>query len=110
MDPGTDFFEMERLDDIVVSARTEPVDLVFPTIAGGQYQNRIRLALLTSLANDVQTGQLREPEIDDRQIDRVLQGEIQTFAAVSGLLDRISCLDQLLRERLAQSIVVFDNQ
>ena len=55
---GGHLFEMERLDDIVVGTGTEAIDLVLPAIAGGQNQNRVGLALLAQLANDVQTRHL----------------------------------------------------
>jgi hypothetical protein len=54
MHPGADFFEVKRFDDIVVRAGAQPVDLVLPAITGGEDEDRVGLALLPRLANDIE--------------------------------------------------------
>ena len=105
-----DLFEVKRFDDIVVGARAQPVDLVLPAIAGGQDQDRVGFALLAYLANDVEPGNLRQPEIDDREVDRVFHRKIQALAAVGGLLDRVTRIGELCRKGFAQGVVVFYDQ
>ena len=51
---------MEWLDDVVVGAGAQSVNFVLPAIARRQNQNRIGLALLARLANDVQARHFRQ--------------------------------------------------
>ena len=98
---------MERLDDVVVRAGAQPVDLVLPAIARGQNQDRVGLALLAQLADHVEPGHLRQPQIHDGEIDRVLEGEVQALLAVGGLLAIAGVLMQvLLRNPLAEPYIL----
>ncbi len=110
MHAGTDFLEMKRFDDVVVGARAQPVDLVLPAIASREDEYRVGLALVARLANDVEPGHFGQAEVDDREVDRVFEREIEPFAPVRRLFDRIARFGKLLRQRLAQGVVVFDNQ
>src|SRR5690606_33577814 len=102
VDAREDFLEMERLDDVVIRTRGQPVHLVLPPVARGQNEDRVRLALLAQRTDHVQPGYLRQAEIDDREIDRVFEREIQPFTAVAGALQREAVLGELPAQRLAQ--------
>ncbi len=98
MHPGTDFLEMKRLYDVIVRAGTEPVDLVLPAVAGGEDQDRVGLALVAGLPDDVEPRNLRQAQVDDREVNRIFEREVKTLASVGRLLHRVARLSQLRRK------------
>ena len=102
--------EVKRFRDVVVGARLQTLDLVLPAIAGGEDQNGVRLGLAAQRADQIEAGQLRQSQIDDREVERVLATAIQPFFAIGGLIDREARFLELLRERFTQRRFVFDDQ
>ena len=96
---------MKRLHDVVVSAGAKPVYFVLPAVARRQNQYRIGLALFPELTDEIEPGDFRQPKIDDREVDRVLERKVEPLPAVGGLLDTEAGLGKLAAERFAQRCV-----
>ena len=99
---------MEWFDDIVVSASTQPVNLVLPAIASCQDQYRVGFALGTRFFNDIDAGHLGQTQVHDRKVDRILKREVKALFAICGLLDAESGIGELAAKGFAQRRVVFD--
>jgi len=69
---------MKRLHDVVVGPCAKPVYFVLPAVARRQNQYRIGLALLPELTDDIEPGDFRQPKIDDREVDRVLERKVES--------------------------------
>src|SRR5690606_13718050 len=110
VDARQHFLEVEGLDDVVVRPGRQAVHLVLPAITRGEHEHGKRLALPAQLADQVEAGQARQPEVDDGEVDRVLQREVQALAPVGGLLEGEAVLRELPAQRLAQRRVVFDHE
>jgi hypothetical protein len=48
------FIEIERLDDVVVSARFQPLDPVADEVAGGEDDDRQRITAAAKFAQEIQ--------------------------------------------------------
>src|SRR5699024_3081390 len=103
-------FRMERLDDVVVGAGFQPLDLVLPTAAGRQDQDRIVQPGFAHIRDDVEPGRARQAEIDDGNVDRVFGGVEQPFFAFAGAVNGKAVVAQLFADLFPQVDVVLDYQ
>jgi hypothetical protein len=110
VDACEQLLDVERLHDVIVGAELQGLDLVLPAVACREHEDRVRLAVGTHLLDELDAGNRRQAEIDNREVDRILLRVVETFAAVLGSIDRVACLLELSRERLIQSLIVFDEQ
>ncbi len=102
--------EMKWLGDVVVGSGAQPLDLVLPAIARGQYQHAVGLAARAQLADQFEAGQFRQTQIDDRDVDRVFGGRVQAFLAIGGKIDAVAGRYQIGLQRLAQRRFVLHYQ
>ena len=61
------------------------------------------------LANDIQARHFRQSEIDDGQVDRVFEREIEPFPAVARLLDTKTGIGKLFAKGFPQGEIVFND-
>ena len=101
---------MERLHDVVVGAELQRLDLVLPAIPSREHEDRIRLAVGAHLLDELDAGERRQAEVDDREVDRILLRVVQALAPILGAIYRVARLLELGGERLIQSLVVFDEK
>src|SRR3990170_3948506 len=101
---------MKRFDDVVVSARSKSIDFVLPAVARGQHENRPGLALFPNLADEIETGNFGQAEIDDGQVYGIFEREVKPLAPVTCPLDAEALFGELPAERFPQDFVVFDDQ
>jgi hypothetical protein len=88
----------------------EPGDLVLPAIARRQNEYRQAFAEAARRADQLEPGQAGEPEIDDREIRRVLAHGIQTLRPVGRGVDGVTGHPQRRRELRAQLRLVLDDE
>ena len=88
VDARQQFLDVERLDQIVVGAVFQALDLVLPAAASGKDQDRIALAVLAQRLDQIHAGHLGQAQIDDRQIERHFAAKVDALFAV---LRRIDC-------------------
>ena len=79
---------MERLDQVIVGALLETLHLVLPAAARGQDQDRESLSGRAQFLDQVHAGLLRQPEVDDRDVERNFAPEVQALLAVGRRIDR----------------------
>jgi hypothetical protein len=108
VDASEQLLDVERLHDVVVGAELQRFDLVLPAVASREHEDRIRLAVGAHLLDQLDAGNRRQAEVDDREIDRILLRVVEALAAVLGTVDGVTRLLELSRERLIQSLIVFD--
>ncbi len=101
---------MKRLDDVVVGAEFQGLDLVLPAIAGREHEDGVILALCTQALDEVHARYGRQSEIDDGQIQWVLGRVVEPFAPVLGSIDGVTGALQLLRQRAVQHLIIFDDE
>src|SRR5699024_9791464 len=92
LDTCGQFFRVERLDDIVVGAGLQAFNLVLPAAACGQNQDRIIQPGFAYLLNDIQPGRPGQPDIDNRDIDRIFSGEKRAFLAFASAVDGVAVI------------------
>ena len=56
---------MKRLDHVIIGTGAQAVDLVFPTVARRQDQDRIRMPVGAYLLDDIEAGDLGQSQVDD---------------------------------------------
>src|ERR1700733_4790622 len=81
---------MKWLGDIVIGTGTQALDLVLPAVARGEYQPAVGFAARAQLADQVEPRQLRQSQIDDRDIDRKFGGCVQPLFAISRQIDAVT--------------------
>ncbi len=96
--------------EIVVGAGFQPLDLVLPAAARGQHQNRQRAAARAHGADQIEPGQPRQPEVDDRRVDRIFSREVESFLAVAGGVDLKAFLDEARGDLPPQLRLVLDQE
>ena len=102
IEPGIEFFELERLDHIVVSTGGEAFDLVLPVATRREDENRKGLAPRAQLANQVEPAHTRQTEIDHRQVMIELFGLVQSLFGIGHGLDYVSAIRQAGLQVMAQ--------
>src|SRR6185437_6793559 len=100
--------EMEGLRDVIVSPGLQALDLVLPAVARGEDQDGKSLVLGAQPADDLQAGELRQTEIDDRDVERVFAPCEEALFAVLRHIDGEPRIRKTRLQRLAQRSLVFD--
>jgi hypothetical protein len=101
---------MERLRHVVVRARLQAFDLVLPAIARGQHQDREGLLRGACAADQLEPRQLREPEVDDRDVERVFERGEEPLLAVGRDVHGESRFREPRPQRLAQGSLVLNDE
>jgi hypothetical protein len=102
--------ERERLGEVVVSSRLQTVDPVVDRAAGAENQHRRRHAARAQRLDQRQPVALRQHEVDDRDVVRLLQRGRQPGLAVGDVIDRKSRLAQSTHHEFGNRRVVFDKK
>src|SRR5262249_32930790 len=110
VDARQQFLDVERLDQIVVGAVLQALDLVLPARARGQDQDREALAGIAQFLDQVHARLLRQAQVDDGDVERHLAAEVQAFFAVGRGIDREAVALQARGERFTQWSFVFDQE
>mmetsp|Transcript_61822 Transcript_61822/g.146363 ORF Transcript_61822/g.146363 Transcript_61822/m.146363 type:complete len:219 (-) Transcript_61822:3668-4324(-) len=91
LDPSGQFGERERLDEVVVCAAGQSLDLVFDRVAGRQHQDG-RPALPAQFREHLEAVPSRQHHIEDDQVVRALDSEMKSVDAVMCQVDDIAAL------------------
>ena len=108
---GQQHGDAERLGDIVIGARLEAENGVRIAILRRQHDDRAGKSVLAQQLAGFAAIHIRQPDIEQDQIDLLLLGAPDTGPG-GGFLDDLEFViePQLLRQRLAQIVIVVDNQ
>ncbi len=101
---------LERLHEIVVGARIESTNTVLDRVTGSDDQDRQAAILFAKTAHQGHTVHSRQHQIDDCKIVVAGQQRVQRGAPVGVRVYLVAGLTQQGAQRLAQLLVVFDNQ
>ena len=104
------FFEGERLDEIVVAAGLEPVDPVVDAGEIGEEEHRRRNALGPHQRDDAEPVELRQHAVEDDDVETIGGRPRKSLAAVRRDRRLMPARLQARRDEIGGSRVVFDNQ
>jgi len=88
--PRLQYFQVERLDQVVIRAFGKPFEDIFPGIPGGQHQHRGIYALTPEFPAYGQTIHARQHDIQYDQVVAVCQSEFQPELAIGGMVQLIA--------------------
>src|ERR1051326_5562215 len=103
-------FEMERLGDVVVGPRVEPLDLLAPAIARGQDQHRHGAAGAAPILEHRNAVRLGQADVENHGVVGFGLADILAFLAVEGAVDHVARLGQRGRELAIEIGIVLDDE
>ena len=110
-DAGEQHPEAERLGDIVVGAGIEAENGVGLGVLGGQHDDRPAIAALAHLLAGFPPVHVRQPHIEQNQVDHVRAQLLQPGRGRRRIGDlELVMQRELLFERLAQCIIIVDDE
>ena len=89
-DPRVKLVDVERLGEVVVGARIEPVDPVRDGIARGQHQDRKAVALAAEQAADLEPVDVGQPDVEHHRIGHGARDLRESVRAAPGEPDLIA--------------------
>jgi len=110
IEPRIQFFELERLDHIIVRTRCQPFDLVLPIATRSEDQDRKRLAPGAQLANQFQAAKPRQAQVNHRQVMVELLGLVQRLFGIGHRFDHMATFCQTGLQVMAQQRLIFNHQ
>src|SRR5207237_1482950 len=110
LQPRQHLLEVKGLGDVVIRARLQSLDLVLPVVARREDQDRVGLARRPQPADHFQAGKVRQPEVDDGDVQRVLEPREQPLVAVARHVHGKTCGGGALLPRVPQRRSVLDHQ
>ena len=103
-------FGVEGFGQIIVRTGFQTFDLVLPITTRRQNQYGHGVSLFPPLPNQVQTGHLRQADINHRDIVFILLTEIKRFTTTAGLLNSVTPLLQQVAQLPSQVGIIFNYQ
>ncbi len=102
----------ERLDDVVVRAELEPDDAIDLLALRRHHHDRgaLRRRLALERATDLGARNVRQHQIEEHQIRRLLTREPQPLLPTRRRRHVVTCLSQVVRDHLLQIAFVFDHE
>ena len=107
--PRQELLALERLDQVVVGSRVEPLDPIVRLGAGGEDQDR-RVALGAQAAADLDPVELRQPEVEDDEVGHEVLGQLERLHAIAGGAHLVALLAQGAPQDVGDLGVVLDDQ
>src|SRR5690606_5628762 len=108
--PGQQLLEAERLGDVVVGAALEPGDGVGDRVAGREDDDRGRDAQAADGAQHLEAVDVRQPEVEDQQVELAAGGEVDTLPAGADVVRGVAGRPQPLRDEGRDPLLVLDDQ
>ncbi|MNH10501.1 hypothetical protein D3C79_699820 [compost metagenome] len=105
-----EFFELKRLDQVVVGTGGQALDLVLPVAAGGEDENGEGLVLAAQARDQLQPTDAGQAQVDDGQVEVVLPGLVQRLLGIGDRLDHMAAFAQAGVEVMAKQGFVLDHQ
>ena len=103
-------FEVERLGDVVVGARVEPLDLLAPAVARGEDQDRHGAAGAAPILQHRNAVRLGQADVEDHRVVGLGLAEILAFLAVEGAVDHVARVGQGGGELTVEVGIVLDDE
>ena len=100
---------LERLDEVVVGARVQPLDARLDGVARGQHQDR-HVVGRAQAAGDLDPVELGQPEVEDHEVGVVGGRLAQRGLAVTGDAHLVALQAQRALERLGDLVVVLHDE
>ena len=107
---GKQLHNLERLREVILSAGVQTVDPVGRHPPGRQHKHRSSNALRPQTTNQVQTLDRRQAPINNHDVERRRQPQVQPALTVRGGHDRITLRHQQPRQQTRQLRVILDKQ
>ncbi len=106
-----EFLQREGFDHVVVGAGIEAGELLVERIARGQHQHgRLAARFLTQLFAKLQTVHAGQCQIEHDRVEVVDDGEMQSGYAVSGEIDDMSFVFEIIADVGGDIAVVFNDK
>ena len=103
--------EAERLRHVIVGAGFQPQDGIGIGVVAGQHDDRRLEAVLAQHAHRFAAVDVRQFDVHDHEVDLAGLGELHALGAgIAGNDLELVMQRQLLDQRLAQFVIVIDNQ
>ena len=102
--------ELERLDQIVVGTGVEPGDAIRDRIGGGDDQDRRRRRAAAKSREDLPSRDARQAEVEDDELERLRAQCGIGGRAITGPVDGVPAMAQVLDNRIAEQRIVFGHQ
>ena len=110
-DPREQLAEREGLDEIVVGAGVEPLDLVLDGVARRQHQDLRAHAAGAQLAAELEAvARAGQQQVEDDEIRSGRADALQRRVGVAGDVDGVALLGQALLEELGDPLLVLDDE
>ncbi len=103
-------FKVEGLGDVVIGPGLQAFDLVLPIVARRENQDGVALVARPQAADDLEACDLRQAEIDDRNVQGIFESGEQRFLAIRRDIDGEAGVGEPVFQHVAQRSFVFDNQ
>ncbi|MNI64125.1 hypothetical protein D3C73_1195450 [compost metagenome] len=110
VDAGQQLFHMERLDQVIVGALLQALDLVLPARTRGQDQHRELLAFVAQGLDQLHARHLGQAKVDDADVERYFAAHVQAFFAVLRCIDGKTFALEPGCQGLTQRGFVFDQK
>lgn len=107
---GQQFGKRERFGEIVVGTGFKPGDLVLDGLARGQQQNRRAVPIGPESPADGKAIQLREHEVQDDQIIRIILSQPQSFFPIDRHINGVALFLKALLDEGRHIGIVFDDK
>jgi hypothetical protein len=109
--PRLDLAQRRRLDDVIVGAEVEGVELGIQIVLGGQHDNRHRLAKLApdGLA-EADPAAARKRHVEQHQVVGLARHQVPGAAHVARVVSNVALDLQEIAEIARQINIVFDDQ
>ena len=110
LDPRPQLDVGERLGEVVVRPKVEPVDEAVERRGGGQHQDPGRVAVGDEGAADGVAMHGRQVAVEDHDIDGMVVEPRQGPGAIRRHIDHVPFVPETRRERFREGLVVFHDQ
>ena len=109
LDAREQFLEREWLGDVIVGSGTERFDLRIYRVLCSQHEHRFLKPAGPEVAQNVDSGPTREPQVKQDQVVRLRQREPLAFLAIRHEIDRVALLLEPALDELPDGRVVLDH-
>ena len=108
--PGQQFFQRERLGQIVVGAGIEAGDPLGHRVAGGEHQDGQVVAGAAELTAHLEAVQPRHHHVEHDRVGPIVGDQIERFDAVLGQRDGVAVEGKRAAQRLAHRAIVVNDK
>jgi hypothetical protein len=109
--PRGQFLQRERFGHVIVGARFEAGELLLERVARGQHQHRrVLVRLAAQLLADLDAVHPGQGQVEHDHVELVDHGEMQAGHAVTGKIDDVPAVFQVVADIGGDVVVVLDHQ